>query len=134
MEDHSRRGGTGKSLFAEVIGPVSAVASFSCLQGFVWQAHDKVSKASFSQLTYGPCLVTVPAMKLLRFGSPGNEKPGLQLEDGSRIDASGFGMDWNHDFFADPANLEKLTAWAAANAVNAPRKNWRKNCSTAVLK
>ena len=44
-------------------------------------------------------------MKLIRFGSPGTETPGLQLEDGSRIDASGFGMDWNRDFFADPANL-----------------------------
>ncbi len=41
-------------------------------------------------------------MKLLRFGQPGTEKPGLQLEDGTRIDVSGFGMDWNHEFFADP--------------------------------
>ena len=27
-------------------------------------------------------------MKLIRFGNPGEEKPGLQLEDGRRIDAS----------------------------------------------
>ncbi|MGB0152845.1 MAG: fumarylacetoacetate hydrolase family protein [Verrucomicrobiales bacterium] len=59
-------------------------------------------------------------MKLLRFGSVGDEKPGLQLEDGTRIDASGFGMDWNEAFFADPANLEKLTAWLEANVDSAP--------------
>lgn len=58
-------------------------------------------------------------MKLLRFGSVGDEKPGLQLEDGTRIDASGFGMDWNEAFFADPANLEKLTAWLEANVDSA---------------
>ena len=27
-------------------------------------------------------------MKLIRFGEPGKEKPGVVLEDGSRIDAS----------------------------------------------
>ena len=30
-------------------------------------------------------------MKLIRFGDPGREKPGLQLEDGTRVDASAFG-------------------------------------------
>lgn len=60
-------------------------------------------------------------MKLLRFGTPGSENPGLQLEDGTRIDASGFGMDWNTDFFADPANLEKLQAWIDENGATAPR-------------
>lgn len=60
-------------------------------------------------------------MKLLRFGPKGSEKPGLQLEDGARIDASGFGMDWNPDFFADPANLDRLAAWLEANRATAPR-------------
>ena len=60
-------------------------------------------------------------MKLLRFGSAGDEKPGLQLEDGTRIDASGFGMNWNEAFFADPANLEKLAAWLEANGDSAPK-------------
>ena len=59
-------------------------------------------------------------MKLLRFGDVGSEKPGLQLDNGTRIDASGFGMDWNHDFFADPDNLEQLREWAGANAESAP--------------
>ncbi len=59
-------------------------------------------------------------MKLLRFGDVGLEKPGLQLDNGTRIDASGFGMDWNHDFFADPGNLDRLQEWVGANAESAP--------------
>lgn len=58
-------------------------------------------------------------MKLLRFGDVGLEKPGLQLDNGTRIDASGFGMDWNHDFFADPGNLDRLQDWVGANAESA---------------
>lgn len=60
-------------------------------------------------------------MKLLRFGPTGEEKPGLQLDDETRIDASGFGMDWNHDFFADPSNLDRLKSWVDENAGSAPR-------------
>ncbi|MCG8598922.1 MAG: fumarylacetoacetate hydrolase family protein [Verrucomicrobiales bacterium] len=59
-------------------------------------------------------------MKLLRFGDVGSEKPGLQLDNGTRIDASGFGMDWNHDFFADPGNLDRLKTWVGENADSAP--------------
>ena len=59
-------------------------------------------------------------MKLLRHGSPDSEKPGLQLPDGTRIDASGFGHDWNEAFFSDPALMQELAAWAGANAATAP--------------
>ena len=38
-------------------------------------------------------------MKLIRFGNPGEEKPGLQLADGRNIDASGFGADYDEAFF-----------------------------------
>lgn len=65
--------------------------------------------------------VKVAAMKLLRFGSQDSERPGLQLEDGSRIDASGFGMDWNNEFFADPAHLVRLADWLKLNRDSAPR-------------
>ncbi|MCB1224225.1 MAG: fumarylacetoacetate hydrolase family protein [Verrucomicrobiales bacterium] len=58
-------------------------------------------------------------MKLLRFGNPGQEKPGLQLDDGRRIDASEFGSDWNEAFFAGDG-LERLRAWAAVHADTAP--------------
>ena len=38
-------------------------------------------------------------MKLIRFGKPGNEMPGLILDDGRRIDASAFGSDYDEAFF-----------------------------------
>ncbi|MFK5922644.1 MAG: fumarylacetoacetate hydrolase family protein [Verrucomicrobiota bacterium] len=62
-------------------------------------------------------------MKLIRHGQAGQEKPGLQLDaDGDhRIDASGFGQDYDEAFFADPANLDRLKEWADANADSAPR-------------
>lgn len=59
-------------------------------------------------------------MKLLRHGSPDSTRPGLQLPDSTRIDASGFGQDWNEAFFADPANFERLEAWAETDAASAP--------------
>ena len=40
-------------------------------------------------------------MKLIRFGNFGEEKPGLQLEDGKRIDVSSIVADYDMDFFAN---------------------------------
>jgi 2-keto-4-pentenoate hydratase/2-oxohepta-3-ene-1,7-dioic acid hydratase in catechol pathway len=73
-------------------------------------------------------------MKLLRFGPKGSEKPGLQLEDGTRIDASAFGMDWNHDFFAEPANLGRLAAWLETHAATAPRVSAETRLGSAVAR
>ncbi len=53
-------------------------------------------------------------MKLIRFGSAGNEKPGLQLEDGSRIDVSGFGEDYNESFFGTDG-VGRLRRWLETN-------------------
>lgn len=58
-------------------------------------------------------------MKLIRFGNPGQEKPGLLLDDGRRIDASGFGRDYDEAFFGGDG-LERLAEWAAANSATAP--------------
>ena len=58
-------------------------------------------------------------MKLIRFGAPGQEKPGLQLPNGTRIDASGFGEDYSESFFANDG-LRRLAAWAKTNAASAP--------------
>ncbi len=58
-------------------------------------------------------------MKLIRFGNPGAEKPGLQLADGRWIDASGFGSDYDEAFFGGDG-LARLAAWAEANAASAP--------------
>ncbi len=58
-------------------------------------------------------------MKLIRFGEPGEEKPGALLSDGSRIDASGLGSDYNEAFFGD-SGLQKLNSWLQQNASSAP--------------
>ena len=58
-------------------------------------------------------------MKLIRFGNPGAEKPGLQLADGRRIDASAFGSDYDEAFFGSDG-LNRLAAWASTNAEAAP--------------
>ncbi len=59
-------------------------------------------------------------MKLIRFGTTGNEKPGIQLEDGSRLDVSDFGQDYNEDFFGGDG-LERLQTWLDSNADNCPK-------------
>jgi 2-keto-4-pentenoate hydratase/2-oxohepta-3-ene-1,7-dioic acid hydratase in catechol pathway len=53
-------------------------------------------------------------MKLIRFGAIGSEKPGLQLNDGSRIDVSGFGEDYDENFFGT-GGIERLNAWLETN-------------------
>ena len=61
-------------------------------------------------------------MKLFRFGAPGEERPGVLLPDGARVDASGFGGDWNEAFFGQgDAGLARLAKWVASDAAKAPR-------------
>ncbi len=57
-------------------------------------------------------------MKLIRFGSEGQEKPGLQLEN-KRIDVSAFGEDFNEKFFENNG-LERLKKWLNTNQDNCP--------------
>jgi 2,4-didehydro-3-deoxy-L-rhamnonate hydrolase len=59
-------------------------------------------------------------MKLIRFGEPDKEKPGLILPDGQRIDASALGPDYNEDFFASDG-LAALRKWLDKSAATAPR-------------
>ncbi|MGA8438106.1 MAG: fumarylacetoacetate hydrolase family protein [Candidatus Sulfotelmatobacter sp.] len=59
-------------------------------------------------------------MKLIRFGEQGKEKPGLLLNDGSRIDASGLGADYDEKFF-ESGGLAKLKSWLQKNESSAPR-------------
>jgi 2-keto-4-pentenoate hydratase/2-oxohepta-3-ene-1,7-dioic acid hydratase in catechol pathway len=49
-------------------------------------------------------------MKLIRYGEPGREEPGIILEDGRRIDAGGQFHDYDEGFFA-LGGLEALQAW-----------------------
>jgi 2-keto-4-pentenoate hydratase/2-oxohepta-3-ene-1,7-dioic acid hydratase in catechol pathway len=49
-------------------------------------------------------------MKLIRFGEEGREEPGVLLEDGRMIDASGEFFDYDEGFFA-MGGLESLAEW-----------------------
>jgi len=53
-------------------------------------------------------------MKLIRFGEPGKEKPGILLPDGTRQDVSDFGSDYNEEFFGGDG-LQELHSWLKTN-------------------
>jgi 2,4-didehydro-3-deoxy-L-rhamnonate hydrolase len=59
-------------------------------------------------------------MKLIRFGEPGRERPGLLTEDASRVDVSAFAQDYDEAFFATDG-LSRLKVWLKENAASAPR-------------
>src|SRR3989454_2349050 len=58
-------------------------------------------------------------MKLIRFGRRWQERPGLILPDERRIDASGFGADYDEAFFGS-GGLERLARWLAEAGAAAP--------------
>jgi 2,4-diketo-3-deoxy-L-fuconate hydrolase len=59
-------------------------------------------------------------MKLIRFGEPGDERPGLLLGNGERVDAAGFGQDYGEAFFGGDG-LARLRQWSREHAERAPR-------------
>jgi 2-keto-4-pentenoate hydratase/2-oxohepta-3-ene-1,7-dioic acid hydratase in catechol pathway len=59
-------------------------------------------------------------LKLVRFGELGHEKPGVLLNDGTRLDLSGGGVDFNEEFFGK-GGLEILRGWLEKNVSKAPR-------------
>ncbi len=59
-------------------------------------------------------------MKLIRYGTSGKEKPGLQIDDKTGIDASGFGEDYNEAFFTNDG-LSRLAKWFSENKESAKR-------------
>ena len=59
-------------------------------------------------------------MKLIRFGAVDQEKPGVQLEDGSRLDVSAFINDFDEDFFSNNG-VENLKNWLNDNANQCPK-------------
>lgn len=58
-------------------------------------------------------------MKLIRFGTPQNEKPGVQLQDGTRLDVSAFGSDYDETFFGTEG-IEKLSQWLEQHQDSCP--------------
>ena len=59
-------------------------------------------------------------MKLIRFGELGKETPGVLSKDGTRIDVSGFGSDYDENFFGS-GGLLALESWVQKNGAAAPR-------------
>lgn len=59
-------------------------------------------------------------MRLIRFGSPGVERPGLLLPDDTRVDASAFGEDWDERFLGADG-LSRLEAWSREHGARAAR-------------
>ena len=53
-------------------------------------------------------------MKLIRIGPDGQERPGLLLEDGRRIDTTSVVDDYNEQFF-EQGGLDRLQAWFDAD-------------------
>ena len=58
-------------------------------------------------------------MKLIRFGEPGREKPGVELADGRWLDVSGFGQDYNEDFFGTDGT-DRLKFWLEQHKSSCP--------------
>ena len=59
-------------------------------------------------------------MKLLRFGKPENEKPGVQLPDGQKIDVSAFCSDYDETFFGTDG-INSLQEWLTKHQDECPK-------------
>ncbi|MCH7407887.1 fumarylacetoacetate hydrolase family protein [Belliella sp. DSM 111904] len=59
-------------------------------------------------------------MKLIRFGNEGQERPGIEDENGVWLDCSAFGSDWNEAFLGDNGT-QKLELWLKENQANLPK-------------
>jgi len=59
-------------------------------------------------------------MKLIRFGEVWRERPGIHLSDGTRVDVSAFGSDYDENFFGGDG-VQRLRRWSDEHALNAPR-------------
>ena len=65
-------------------------------------------------------------MKLIRFGNLENEKPGVQLDNGQKIDVSAFGSDYD-EFFFGTDGPKRLKEWLSIHQDKCPlvRENTR---------
>ena len=58
-------------------------------------------------------------MKLIRFGTAGKEKPGIEKGNGKRYDVSSFGADFDEDFFGNDG-ISRLDEWLESHADGLP--------------
>ncbi len=68
-------------------------------------------------------------MKLIRVGSLGFEKQGIETDDGRRLDASNFGEDFDEAFFGS-GGIERFKRWLVDNEASLPEfaKSERYGC------
>ena len=59
-------------------------------------------------------------MKLIRFGEPGNEKPGIITNAGKKIDVSAFGEDYDEYFFGKNG-IDRMSDWLKENEKSCPQ-------------
>jgi 2-keto-4-pentenoate hydratase/2-oxohepta-3-ene-1,7-dioic acid hydratase in catechol pathway len=59
-------------------------------------------------------------MKLIRYGPPGREKPGVLIKDDVRLDASDIARDFDGAFFAE-GGIEALADWLESSSDSATR-------------
>ncbi len=59
-------------------------------------------------------------MKLIRFGDPGEEKPGIVDASGDWLDVSAFGEDYDEDFFGHQGP-ERLSQWLEQHPASCPK-------------
>src|SRR5713101_4741811 len=60
-------------------------------------------------------------MRLIRFGEPGAEKPGVLLDDQTRLDVSSFVSDYDEEFFGS-GGLARLRQWLMNGHVSTRRR------------
>jgi 2,4-didehydro-3-deoxy-L-rhamnonate hydrolase len=59
-------------------------------------------------------------MKLIRFGEPGKEKPGVHMDDATAVDVSSYFRDYDEEFFAQ-GGLVALQKWLQGHAESVSR-------------
>src|SRR5262245_56969834 len=113
-----------RTALAQQADPASRARSRSCVR--TWSAHlnfwdaRRLARLIDRGWTCRRRGTIGDAMKLIRFGSPGAERPGLVLGDGTRIDVSAATADYDEEFFRYDG-VARLAAWAGRNASSAPQ-------------
>jgi 2-keto-4-pentenoate hydratase/2-oxohepta-3-ene-1,7-dioic acid hydratase in catechol pathway len=72
-------------------------------------------------------------MKLIRFGNPGKEKPGVILADGTMRDVSQFTEDFDESFFENDG-IQNLKDWLDENSTSCPIINKETRLGPPVVK
>lgn len=72
-------------------------------------------------------------MKLIRFGPSGQERPGVVLDDGTRLDCSTFGADWDERFLGGDG-ISRLRTFVAKNQTTLPRVEVTQRLGSAIAR